>query len=176
MAMFGKTIGNGYALTAVVGKRSVMEAAQKTFISSTFWTERIGPTAALKTLEVMKRIHSWDIITENGKRMQKGWQDLANQHQLNIAIAGIPSLTTYSFQYEDALKYKTFLTQEMLKRGFLASTNFYASIAHEDKYFDMYFENLNEVYQLIRKCIDGIENVDLLLEGPVCHSGFKRLN
>jgi glutamate-1-semialdehyde 2,1-aminomutase len=49
VAMFGKTIGNGYALTAVVGRREVMEAAQKTFISSTFWTERIGPTAALKT-------------------------------------------------------------------------------------------------------------------------------
>ena len=66
MAMFGKTIGNGYALTAVIGKRDVMEAAQKTFISSTFWTERIGPTAALKTLEVMRRIKSWEIITEIG--------------------------------------------------------------------------------------------------------------
>jgi glutamate-1-semialdehyde 2,1-aminomutase len=62
MAMYGKTIGNGYALTAVVGKRSVMEAAQKTFISSTFWTERIGPTAALATLKVMEQIKSWEII------------------------------------------------------------------------------------------------------------------
>ena len=71
VAMFGKTIGNGYALTAVVGRREVMEAAQKTFISSTFWTERIGPTAALKTLEVMKRVKSWEIITDLGKKMQK---------------------------------------------------------------------------------------------------------
>ena len=53
-----KSLGNGYAITAVVGK-SVMEAAQKTFISSTFWTERIGPTAALKTLEIMEREKSW---------------------------------------------------------------------------------------------------------------------
>lgn len=176
MAMFGKTIGNGYALTAVVGKRSVMEAAQKTFISSTFWTERIGPTAALKTLEVMKRIKSWDIITENGKKMQNGWQELANKHKLEIAIAGIPSLTTYSFKYDDALKYKTLITQEMLKKGFLASTNFYASIAQKDEHFNSYFNALDEVYRVIKKCENKEIDIDNLLEGPICHSGFKRLN
>lgn len=176
MAMFGKTIGNGYALTAVVGKRDIMESAQKTFISSTFWTERIGPTAALKSLEIMRRINSWDIITERGIKMQKGWADIAERHGISISIAGIPSLSTYSFKGENALKYKTLLTQEMLKKGFLASTNFYASIAHEDKYFDTYFEALDEVYAVISDCEDDLKTVDELLEGPVCHSGFKRLN
>jgi glutamate-1-semialdehyde 2,1-aminomutase len=176
VAMFGKTIGNGYALTAVVGKREVMEAAQKTFISSTFWTERIGPTAALKTLEVMKRIKSWEIITENGSKMQKGWIELAGKHDLKIMISGIPSLSTYSFVSDDALKYKTFVTQEMLKMGFLASTNFYASIAHQEKHFDTYFSALDKVYQVIAACESGNKNINDLLEGPVCHAGFKRLN
>lgn len=176
MVMFGKTIGNGYALTAVVGKRDIMESAQKTFISSTFWTERIGPTAALKSLEIMRRINSWDIITERGTKMQQGWADMAKRHGISISIAGIPSLSTYSFKGENALKYKTFLTQEMLKKGFLASTNFYASIAHEDKYFDTYFEALDEVYAVISDCEHDLKSVDELLEGPVCHSGFKRLN
>jgi glutamate-1-semialdehyde 2,1-aminomutase len=176
LAMFGKTIGNGYALTAVIGRRSVMEAAQKSFISSTFWTERIGPTAALKTLEVMERIKSWEVITEKGKKMQKGWQKIADENGLNISISGIPSLSTYSFNYPDALKYKTFLTQEMLKRGFLASTNFYASIAHDDVYFDSYFDSLNEVYKTIAACVQGSKDINTLLEGPVCHAGFKRLN
>jgi glutamate-1-semialdehyde 2,1-aminomutase len=176
IAMFGKTIGNGYALTAVVGKREVMEAGQKTFISSTFWTERIGPTAALKSLEVMERIKSWEIITERGKKMQEGWQRLANENKLKIAVSGIPSLSTYAFSYDNALKYKTFVTQEMLKKGFLASTNFYASIAHDDNYFDIYFNVLNDVYRKIAECENGKVNIDSLLEGPVCHSGFKRLN
>ncbi|HAZ26015.1 MAG TPA: hypothetical protein DCY95_16715, partial [Algoriphagus sp.] len=130
LAMYGKTIGNGYALTAVVGRRSVMEAAQKTFISSTFWTERIGPAAALKTLEVMEKLKSWEIITEKGKKMQQGWIELAENHTIDIQISGIPSLSTYTFKYEDGLKFKTFLTQEMLKKGFLASTNFYAATVH----------------------------------------------
>lgn len=176
VAMFGKTIGNGYALTAVVGKKEVMEAAQKTFISSTFWTERIGPTAALKSLEVMKRVKSWEIITKNGQIMQSGWKRLADNHGLEISIAGIPSLTTYSFKYEEGLKYKTLVTQEMLKKGFLASTNFYASIAHQESHFNAYFEALDGVYAQITKCVKGELNIDQLLEGPVCHAGFKRLN
>jgi glutamate-1-semialdehyde aminotransferase len=176
MAMYGKTIGNGYALTAVVGKKSVMEAAQKTFISSTFWTERIGPTAALKTLEVMERIRSWEIITAKGRQMQEGWQKLAKANNLSITVSGIPSLTAYAFNSDDALLFKTFITQEMLKKGFLASTNFYASIAHEDSDFDQYFTELDLVYKKIREHENGSLDINSLLEGPICHSGFKRLN
>lgn len=176
MAIYGKTLGNGYAITAVVGKREVMEAAQKTFISSTFWTERIGPVAAIKTLEVMQKTRSWEFITEAGKKVQKGWQNLANQYNIPISLSGIPALSTYSFQGEDSLKYKTFVTQEMLKKGFLASTNFYGCLKHSDAVIASYFDALDEVYKVIDECIRGQKNIDSLLEGPVCHGGFKRLN
>jgi glutamate-1-semialdehyde aminotransferase len=176
MAMFGKTLGNGYALTAVVGKKSVMEAAQKTFISSTFWTERIGPTAALATLKVMERVKSWEIITATGKKMQEGWLKLANSNNLDITISGISAMTTYGFNSKNAMEYKTFITQEMLKKGFLASTNFYASTTHTQEHLDSYFEALNEIYKTIYKCESEELNINNLLEGPICHSGFKRLN
>jgi glutamate-1-semialdehyde 2,1-aminomutase len=176
VAMYGKTIGNGYALTAVVGKRSVMEAAQTSFISSTFWTERIGPTAALATLKVMEEIKSWEIITSIGKKIQEGWDSLASLHGLEINIAGIPSLSTYSFTSENALAYKTLIAQELLKKNILASTNFYASIAHEDNYIQKYFSELDKVYAIIKKCENKELNINDLLEGPICHSGFKRLN
>ncbi len=176
MAMYGKTIGNGYALTAVVGKKSVMEAAQTTFISSTFWTERIGPTAALATLKEMERLKSWDMITTTGRKMQEGWLNLANSHGLDITLAGIPALSTYSFNGKDALSYKTLITQEMLKKGILASTNFYASTAHTEHEFEIYFNGLDEVFAKISKCEVGESKIENLLEGPICHSGFKRLN
>lgn len=176
MAMYGKTIGNGYALTAVVGRREVMEAAQTTFISSTFWTERIGPTAALATLKVMERVKSWEVITEIGNKMRKGWQKLADSHNLEISISGIPSLSTYSFNCPDALAYKTLIAQEMLKKGFLASTNFYASTAHNDDNLDLYFNALESVYQQISMCENGNLKIESLLNGPICHGGFKRLN
>ena len=176
VAMYGKTIGNGYALTAVVGKRSVMEAAQTSFISSTFWTERIGPTAALATLNVMEEVKSWEVITAIGKKVQEGWKSLAAMHSLEIELAGIPALSTYSFKSENALAYKTLIAQEMLKKNILASTNFYASIAHEDVYLDKYFFELDKVYEMIRKCEHQELNINELLDGPICHSGFKRLN
>ena len=176
LVMFGKTIGNGYALTAVVGKKSVMEAAQSTFISSTFWTERIGPTAGLTTLDITEREKSWETITSTGLKMQMGWKELASSHGLDITVSGIPAMTTYNFNSENAAIYKTFITQEMLKKGYLASTNFFACTSHEDRHLDAYFDALDNIYATIAKCESEVLNSNDILDGPVCHSGFKRLN
>ena len=176
MTVFGKTIANGYALTAVVGKREIMEAAQNTFISSTFWTERIGPAAALKTMEVMEREKPWDFITENGKYISRKWKLIAQNNDLEISTFGIPSLAGFSFISENALKYKTLITQELLKKGYLASTVLYSSTAHKKDIIDNYLTELDVVFRTIKKCEKKELNIDLLLEGPVCHGGFKRLN
>ncbi len=175
VAMFGKALGNGYALTAVVGRREVMEHAQDTFISSTFWTERIGPAAALKTLEVMERIRSWETITAIGENITRRWHELAQRHGLTLQTGGLPSLTWFAFPGANALAYKTLITQEMLKQGILASNAVYTCIAHTPAVVDRYFEALAPVFGLIRQCEDG-RDVLGLLEGPVCQSGFKRLN
>jgi len=176
MTVFGKTIANGYALTAVVGKREVMEAAQRTFISSTFWTERIGPAAALKTLEVMRQLKPWDYITEMGAYVIKNWTRIAKTHKLNINIFGIPSLAGFTLLSEDTLKYKTLITQEMLKKNYLASTLLYSSLAHTTEIIDIYLNELDNLFNTIRKCESKEINIDDILEGPVCHGGFKRLN
>ena len=175
MAMFGKTLGNGYALTAIIGQRAVMEAAQSTFISSTFWTERIGPVAALKTLDVMERIKSWDIITQTGLQIRKRFQLLAEQHGLNIQQWGLPSLTGYTFESKDALAYKTLITQEMLANGYLASNSTYVCTEHTPDVLDGYFDALSPVFGLIKECEEG-RDVISLLKGPICHAGFRRLN
>jgi len=175
MAMFGKALGNGYAITATIGRRAVMEAAQSTFISSTFWTERIGPTAALKTLEVMEHGRSWEQITATGLHLRQSWQDLADRHGLAISHNGLPALTGFAFKSSQALEYKTLITQEMLKRGYLAATSCYVSLAHTPDVINPYLESLDDVFGLIAECEAG-RPIDELLEGPVCHGGFKRLN
>lgn len=175
MAMFGKALGNGYAITATIGRRAVMEAAQTSFISSTFWTERIGPTAALKTLEVMKRERSWERITAIGLELRCQWQAMADRHGLTISHNGLPALTGFAIQSENALKYKTLITQEMLKKGYLAATSCYTSLAHTPDVIEPYLEALDGVFGLIADCEAG-RPVDDLLEGPVCHAGFRRLN
>jgi glutamate-1-semialdehyde 2,1-aminomutase len=175
MAMFGKAMGNGYAITATIGRREVMHAAQSTFISSTFWTERIGPTAALKTLEVMERMKSWEIITQTGLVIRQRWQTLADQHGLAINHWGLPALTGFSFQSPNALAYKTLITQEMLAKGYLAGNSVYVCTEHTPEIVDGFFNALESVFALVKECEEG-RDVFNLLKGPVCHGGFKRLN
>jgi len=175
MAMFGKALGNGYAITATIGCRAVMEATQSTFISSTFWTERIGPSAALKTLQVMERERSWEQVTSTGLELRRSWQVLADRHGLSITHNGLPSLTGFAIQSPRALEYKTLITQEMLKQGYLAATSCYVSLAHTPEIIEAYLDELDGVFALIAECEQG-RPVEELLEGPVCHGGFKRLN
>jgi len=175
MAMFGKTLGNGYAITAVIGKREVMEAAQTTFISSTFWTERIGPTAGLKTLEVMERLQSWHTITEIGKGIGARWQALGQSYGLPIQVFGLPAMIKFTFASPKALAYKTLITQEMLSQGYLAANSVNVCIEHTPEIIDAYFEAIKPIFGLIRECEAGRE-VNSLLKGPICHAGFRRLN
>jgi glutamate-1-semialdehyde 2,1-aminomutase len=175
IAIFGKALGNGYAITAILGRREVMEAAQETFISSTFWTERIGPAAALKTLEVMGKLQSWLIISATGQIIRDGWADLANKHQLSIIQQGLPAIASFVFKSDNALAYKTLITQEMLKKGFLATNAIYACTEHGTGSIQQYFTALDEVFSQISECEEG-RNIHQLLEVPVCESGFTRLN
>jgi len=175
MAMFGKALGNGYGITAILGRRDVMEAAQSTFISSTFWTERIGPTAALKTLEVMERVQSWDSITETGLEIRQRWQKLADDCGIEISHWGLPALTGFSFASQNNLAYKTLITQEMLKKGYLAGNCVYVCTEHAPNIVNSYFEHLEPIFRVIQQCENGLD-VMSLLSGPLCHGGFKRLN
>jgi glutamate-1-semialdehyde 2,1-aminomutase len=175
IAMFGKALGNGYGITAIIGKREIMEAAQTTFISSTFWTERIGPTAALKSLEVMERMKSWEQITQTGLNITAKWKALADRYGLFITTNGLPALTGFSFNSPNALAYKTLITQEMLAKGYLASTLVFVCTEHTSEVVEGYSEALDSVFRLIKQCEDG-RDVMSLLKGPVCHGGFKRLN
>jgi glutamate-1-semialdehyde 2,1-aminomutase len=175
IAIFGKALGNGYAITATIGRRGVMEAAQSTFISSTFWTERIGPTAALKTLEVMEREKTWEQITATGLKIREGWQQLADQHKIKISHWGLPSLTGFTVHSANAQVYKTFITQEMLAKGYLAANSVYVSTEHTEDLLDGYFSSLNPLFAIIKECEEGRDPIGIL-KGPVCHTGFKRLN
>lgn len=176
LAVFGKAIGNGYALTCVAGRREVMEAAQETFVSSTFWTERIGPSAALATLDVMERIESWKQITETGDEIRKLWDQLTTRHGLGIDHWGIAALCGFTIRSQHALAYKTLITQEMLHKGYLAATSVYVCTEHTTEVIDAYATALDGVLALIAACERGEEDVFSHLEGPIAHSGFKRLN
>ena len=173
IAIFGKALGNGYAINAIIGNRSVMEFCNKSFVSSTFWTERIGPTAALETLNIMERIKSWKIITKNGKLIKKNWRKLSDKYKLNLKISGLDAIPNFSFNSQNNLKYKTFITQEMLSKKILASNAIYCTIAHSKKLYDDYFNILDDIFSKISKFESGDKDIKNFLKYPTSISGIR---
>jgi glutamate-1-semialdehyde aminotransferase/spore coat polysaccharide biosynthesis protein SpsF (cytidylyltransferase family) len=172
IATFGKALGNGYAVNAVIGTDSIMNYANSTFISSTFWTERIGSAAGLKTLEIMEKIKSWDIISSLGKKVKANWESLAKKNNIKLKISGLSALPRFDFENNN-LYYKTFVSQEFLKQNFLASNAIYLSTAHNIKIFNNYFDILESVFFKISRTIkDNIQPKELL-DGSVCISGIR---
>lgn len=173
MAVFAKGMGNGFPIAAIIGKEKFMDAAQESFISSTFWTERIGFAAAIATIKKMKREHVQDHMVKCGKRIQEGLKFLAEKHGLDLHMSGIYPLTHFSFTAAPG-ELKTLFAQEMLRRGFIAGDAYYASFAHKDEHISAYLEACDEVFAIIAKAIKN-NNYKELLEGPVAHGGFARL-
>ena len=173
IAMFGKALGNGYAITAVIGKTKVMKSAEESFISSTFWTEKIGFVAANKTIEVMKKKKTYQYVKKNGDYINKKWIELSQKLDLNIKVKGIGSITSFEFKNNNQL-YKTFITQEMLKYGYLASNLIYLSTLHNQKVIDKYIYFLTKVFKQIKKHSIAKKKYRIL-KGKISHSTFKRL-
>ena len=126
-----------------------MLSAEKSFISSTFWTERLGFVAGLETLKIMQEKKTWKIIVENGKYFNKKVQILAKKYNLKIKISGIQSITSFNFLYKKNYEYKKFISQEMLKKGYLASNQIFITIHHTKKIIDKYINKLDPVFKKI---------------------------
>ena len=151
LAVFGKALGNGFPITAVIGRDKVMSSVKKTFISSTFWTERSGPTAALATLKEMKRVKSWLQISKMGNYIKKEWSKIGKKFDLNLQISGVASIPQFYIPSNNFLKYRTFITQEFLKKKILASNIIYISTAHDKKRIDLYLKNLDKIFEKIKE-------------------------
>lgn len=176
IAVFAKAMTNGYPVSAIIGRKKVMTAAQDTFISSTFWTERIALAAALKSIELFQDKQVEKHLNIIGQKVQEGWKNIADKNEVKVHISGIYPLSHFEFVYENALAYKTYFTQEMLKLGFLASTGFYVSLAHKEEIVDKYLDAYNIVLGKVSNIVKNNENIEGHLETSICHSGFERLN
>jgi glutamate-1-semialdehyde aminotransferase len=150
-----------------------MNYANTTFISSTFWTERIGSVAGLKTLDIMEKIKSWDIISSLGRKVKANWVSLAKKNNIKLKIQGLSALPRFDFENKNNLYYKTFISQEFLKKKILASNSIYLCTEHNMKIFDNYFDILDSIFFKINRSIEDNIHPQELLNGPVCISGIR---
>jgi glutamate-1-semialdehyde aminotransferase len=175
IAVFAKALGNGHPMGAIIGTRAVMENAQGSFISSTYWTESVGPAAALAALKKMERTRVWEHAEKTGRLMLSGWDRHIKKHGLpaKADVEGFPCLGHFAFT-EQTLPLKTLYTTLMLKKGYLATTAIYVMLPHTQEIVEKHLEAVDEVFGEISEILKR-GDVEKALDGKVCHSGFKRL-
>lgn len=175
IAVFAKAISNGYAMAAIIGKENIMEASQESFISSSYWTERIGPVAALATIKKIIKNKVPKHLEKMGNLVRVGLQEASEKSGLKITVEGLAPLVHFSFEYgEKSHALMTLFRQEMLKKGFLVSGGFYMTYAFKENHIKSYLKAVSEVFEILTKVIEK-GSVDSLLEGPVAQKGFQRL-
>lgn len=174
VAVFAKALGNGHPMAAIIGREWVMQAAQGSFISSTYWTESIGPVAALATIEKMQRLDVPSHIHRIGILFWEGLLRLGKQHGLPIIFSGHPPLTSFAFDHPDNGALITLFTVRMLSFGFLTSSAFYPTFAHQPQHVEKYLAATDSVFsELVEAARLG--NAEQRIDGPTKHAGFTRL-
>jgi len=174
IAVFSKALGNGYPIGAVIGRSRIMDTAQDTFISSTNWTERIGPTAALAVLKKHRKLDVGSHLVTIGTGVQEGWKSSAEKAGLQISIGGIPPLSHFNFDAGNPLSLKALFVELMLKKEFLASNLFYAMFAHTKSHVSSYIEAVSGAFEEMAALIAANE-VEKKLDGLPASQGFARL-
>lgn len=176
IVVYGKAMGNGFAISAVVGKKEVMDVAQESFISSTFWQERVGFVAALETIKILVTNKVWEHLISTGTYIGEKWLQKAEKYDLKLHVTDFKPLVTFKFDYNELNPVlNTIFIQEMLSRGYLASNSIYVSNAHTINIVDDYMEHVDAVFNLISKSIHDNNSLKYL-KVSIQDSGFKRLN
>jgi glutamate-1-semialdehyde aminotransferase len=170
LAVFAKSMANGYAMSVVIGTEKVMNAAQTTFISSTNWTDRIGPAAALATLKKYQREQAEKHLIATGNRVKEIWRTAALANGLDISVTGLPSLTAFAFNANHPVGMNTRFTIEMLKEGFLGFRQFKPSLAHNSDDLGLYELAVGRIFSTLSTDLECTK-----LDTPKHHSGFQRL-
>ena len=170
IAVFAKSMSNGYAMSAILGVESVMQSAQTTFISSTNWTDRVGPSAALATIKKYEKNNVDKKLIEIGNAVKEIWQSSANDFDLKIKVSGLPTLASFNFISDNSDKLNTRFSIEMLKRGFLGFRQFKPSNAHNIDIINKYKVAVKEVFRELKK-----DPKSFLLDTSTQHTGFMRL-
>ncbi len=175
VAVFAKALGNGHPIGAIIGRGRVMQAAQQSFISSTYWTEGVGPTAAVATIRKLRQVDAPAHTARVGSRFAEGWRQLGRRHGVPSRATGHPAILSLGFDHPNAAALGTLATTRMLDHGFLVGGSFYPSMAHELRHVDACLAGLDEVFVELAEAIRR-DDVESRLPGGVRHTGFARLN
>jgi len=174
IAVFAKAMANGYAMAAVLGRETIMAAAQSTFISSTNWTERIGPVAALATIRKHRRVKAAEHLSRIGDRVREGWITAARRAGVPLRTRGLSCLPEFRLELPEGKLLTTLFVKRMLERGYLAFFQFKPSWAHQEEHLTRYLADVETVFEELAEAARR-GDAQQRLAGPPARDGFFRL-
>lgn len=176
IVVYGKALGNGFPISAIVGNRTIMESSTNSFLSSTMWTERVGFAAAIATLKKITKLKLYKHLIIKGEAIANIWLKLSVKHDLKIQVSSFYPLVTFKFCYQNMNnELATLFTQEMLKKGILAAQSVYVTASHNEKILQVYENKCDMVFKIISTAISS-KNINTLLESRPRYDSFARLN
>ena len=174
LVVYGKAMGNGYAISVVVGKKKVMDIAQDTFLSSVIWTERVGFAAALAVIKFHRKNQVFKHNIKIGKYIKKELNRLAIKHSLKIKVNNLDTIINFEFMYQNKNEYlQTLFTELMLKEKILANNLIYVSFSHK---FFLVKRYLAAVDRTFEKISDNLKKNLKTLKSRVRIYSYKRLS
>ena len=177
MAVFAKSLSNGYPMAAVVGRREVMEPAARMFISSTYWSDTIGLRAALTTLREVRRRDVPGQLWRFGAELKRRLNATAQEVGLDVSCQGIDVHPHLQFAVSDP-QFKSQVTtlyiQEMAKRGCHGYASFYLNAAQGDAELAQTVTAARETFAIVRDAL-AANSVEQRLECAVQQDVFRRL-
>lgn len=155
LVVYAKAMSNGFPFGAVVGRDAIMQAADGSFISSSYWTDGVGPAAALAVLEKVRRLRVHDLVWERGGKLQEQLRTLAARHPAcRLVVGGLPPTPTMTFDLgADAPLAQTLYVRKMRERGFLVASYHYVMLAHDE----------GKIAQLIRAADEAMSEIAAII-------------
>jgi glutamate-1-semialdehyde aminotransferase len=155
IVVYGKAIGNGYAISSILGKKKFMIYGNKSFISSTAWTEKVGFAAANATIDyfVKNKVHLH--ILRVAKILSLGWKNIAKKYNIKLRVSEVLPICSFFLDYPNREELYTFFTKEMLNKNYLANNSVWISFAHKEKDIKKYLKNCNIVFKKMSNFINN---------------------
>ena len=179
LAAFGKGMANGYAISAVAGKKELLEQIEQgVFVSTTFGGDSISMAAALATIKMLEKPGFYEKLTKIGKIQRNGIAELINKYDLNgvLSVSGLPAHAGVVFEGHGSLNYldiQSVYSQTMIENGILVFAIYNLNGSHTEKEAELYLEATDKAFSLIRQAVDK-DSVDDILAGGKVNPVFKR--
>ena len=177
LACFGKAMANGFPLSAVVGRREIMEVFDEIFFSFTFGGEAVSLAAARATIAKLREKNVIEHLWRQGARLRDGYNARARDCGLGdrTQCVGFPPRTVLTFRDAsgaESLPMKSLFQQEMIKRGILTAGGFTLCYAHSDEDVRRTLEACGDALGILARAV-AEDRVEASLEGPVIQPVFR---